>query len=181
MASDGCQVGSDLMHGGQVRSFTWSADSQLAATGSEAHMARLWDVSTGQAMGTPIDLGMPVYGVFLSPDRRLLLAHSSRGNSGFWYMPTCRQISPGLGRGGAVSAVALSPDGNRVAKGELDGTVRIQPTPTPVSDQVDKLRLWVQVLTGLESDPTTGGRTLDREEWLEKKRLLDSMGGPPAP
>ena len=178
-ASDGVPVGQELQHLGSVRQVAWSPNGKLIATGSEDRMARLWDSTTGNLLGTPIDLGKPVYSVEFSRDGSILLACSSGGHTGMWDTATCRPIGPEFEHGAPIYSAAFHPDGRLVATGDHRGSIRFWPVPERVQGESERLRLWVQVLTGLEGDPVTGGLELTPEAWAEKKRLLDTLGGPP--
>ncbi len=178
-ASDGSPVGQELHHLGSVRKVAWSPTGKAIATGSEDHLARIWDAGTGNLLGTPIDLGMPVYSVEFSRDGSSLLACSSGGRTGLWDTATCRPIGPEFEQGARIYTAVFHPDGRLVATGDHKGSIRFWPVPEPVQGDSARLRLWVQVLTGLEGDPETGGLELTPEAWAEKKRLLDRLGGPP--
>ena len=178
-ADDGVPVGQELHHVASVHQVAWSSDGKKIATGSEDNLARLWDASTGKLLGTPIDLGRPVFSVEFSRDGSSLLACSSRGRTGLWDTATCRPIGPEFEQGAPIYSAAFRPDGRLVATGDYQGSICFWPVPERVQGDSERLRLWIQVLTGLEGDPVTGGLELTPEAWAEKKRLLDSLGGSP--
>jgi WD40 repeat protein len=78
-----------------------------------------------------------------------------------------------------VWAAAFSPDGRTVLTGSWDKTARLWSVPTPAQGDVDRLRLEVQVLTGLELDEQGDYRLLDAAAWREHRdRLGQAADGP---
>ena len=71
-----------------------------------------------------------------------------------------------------MTAVAFLPDGKSVAAAS-DGDIHIWPLPLPVSDDVDRLRLRLQVWTGMELRDVVDYQTLAPETWLERKQKLE--------
>jgi hypothetical protein len=49
------------------------------------------------------------------------------------------------------------------------------PLPAPVSDDIDRLRLQFQVWTGAELRDVVGYQPLTPEEWLKRKRRLETV------
>ena len=84
-----------------------------------------------------------------------------------------------------MTAVAFRPDGRSVLTGSLDRTARIWPVTAPVAGDVERITLWTQVLTGLYVDyrQSTIGLVLlrDQRDWMEDRRRLQALGGPPMP
>src|SRR6185295_9885714 len=50
-----------------------SADGELIATASQDATVRIWESSTGQPIGRPLRLGVPVWALQFSDDGRFLL------------------------------------------------------------------------------------------------------------
>ena len=49
------------------------------------------------------------------------------------------------------------------------------------NEPVERLTLWVQVLTGRELDAGGSARDLESATWHERRRRLQELGGPPLP
>jgi len=63
-----------------------------------------------------------------------------------------------------------------------DKTVRVWDSPSPVEGSKERLRLWVQAITGSELEPEQDAiRVLDTPTWRERRRRLEELGGPPEP
>jgi hypothetical protein len=50
-----------------------------------------------------------------------------------------------------------------------------------VPDEVEWVTAWVETMTGLQIGPTGSADLLTADEWNERKRRLDELGGPPWP
>jgi WD40 repeat protein/serine/threonine protein kinase len=102
------------VHEESVASVAISADSLRAATADRAGRIVLWDVNSGQPIGTPIDLmlGTRVNDVTFSPDgESLWIAADDQRLSRLSFRT--RQIVDRLDHDGFVTQVALSKDGRR--------------------------------------------------------------------
>jgi WD40 repeat protein len=75
--------------------------------------------------------------------------------------------------------VAFSPDGKTALTGSDDHYARLWSIPSPVRGEVDRIQLWIQVLTGIELDPQGDYRVLDAAIWQERRERLRQLGGPP--
>jgi WD40 repeat protein len=80
---------------------------------------------------------------------------------------------------GRVRAVAFSPDGKRIITGCGDNTARLWELPEPAEGDVERIRLWVQVLTGMELGSDEVIRILDARAWRERQQRLAGLDGAP--
>jgi WD40 repeat protein len=94
---------------------------------------------------------------------------------------TGKLLGPPLFQPGLVQALACSPDGTRVVTTGQDGTARLWQAPVPLSPEVERLRLWVQVATGMDLDASGIPRELDAAAWRQRWLRLQELGGPPLP
>jgi hypothetical protein len=79
-----------------------------------------------------------------------------------------------------VLAATFTLDGKAVLTGCGDG-VRRWPVARPAEGSETRLRLWAQVLTGMEIDAAEEVRVLDGREWQERRQRLEELGGSPLP
>lgn len=73
-----------LIPGDRVRSFSWSPDGTLGATGDRASNVRLWDAATGEPVGMALDHTNAVNELAFTPDGRWLVAGVADGKLDTW-------------------------------------------------------------------------------------------------
>jgi hypothetical protein len=49
----------------------------------------------------------------------------------------------------------------------------------PVPDEPERVRAWIETMTGMKIGITGSSELLTAEEWAERKKKLDELGGPP--
>jgi tetratricopeptide (TPR) repeat protein len=76
--------------------------------------------------------------------------------------------------------VAFSPNGRFLLTTD-SSTARLWDAPSPLPDDVLRLAAWVEAATGQELDERGSIRVLTRTDWLERRRRLEQLGGPPSP
>jgi hypothetical protein len=157
-----------------------SPDGKTAATAGLDRFVRLWDAATGQPKGLPLPHQMEgIRDLKFSPDGRTLLSCSYDQTVRLWDVATGKPLGPPLLHPHMVKLVAISPDGRRLATGCDDGRVRTAELPRPVAGDVGRVRLWVEVLTGLELDTAGAVRELDPDALRPRQEQLQRLGGPP--
>jgi WD40 repeat protein len=102
---------------------------------------RLWNAATGKSLGSPLTGdGQGLLDVVFSPDGRYVAASSGTldfgkpykppGNVIIWDTETRKKVKTLSGHTGSVSSLAFSPDGQRLASGSWDMTVKTWDAPT---------------------------------------------------
>ncbi len=76
---------------------------------------------------------------------------------------------------GSVVAVAFSPDGKTVITGSDDMTARLWDIPLPAPNEHDRLKLFVEVRTGLFFDESGRLQPLTQKQWLDRKKKLKAL------
>ncbi len=120
-----------------INNVAFSADGRFLATVSQDTDVKLWDVATGQEIGTLTGHGQPVNAVAFSPDGSRL---ATAGNDGFiilWDTTSLELITPLNGQDGAVNDIAFHPDGQRLIAAYASSAVRLW----DISNRRSELRL----------------------------------------
>jgi WD40 repeat protein len=153
-----------LLHEAAVNAMAFSPDGQFIASGSRDKTVRIWDAKTGNPIGQPpqcdgavgqiLDAALRTFdldwtdeppkchsaavnAVVFSPDGQLIASGSQDKTVRLWDAKTGNPIGQPTGNSfpsivslafrheAAVNAVAFSPDGQRIASGGADKTVRL--------------------------------------------------------
>jgi WD40 repeat protein/serine/threonine protein kinase len=155
-----------------------SPDGQWILTGSHDQTARLWQSKTGKLLGAVRHQGL-VSGVAFSPDGKMLLTASYDHRAQLWDRTLLQAIGPPIRHPRPVSSVAFAPEGATLATGCHDGRVRLFSVPRPLAGKVERIQLWLQVVSGQEMDARGSTSVLDAATWKERRHALEQLGGPP--
>jgi len=103
----------------------FSPDGTRVATAGEDKTATLWDVKTGNPIGTPMLHESSVTCVAFSPDGTRLATGSADDTVRLWDATTGESLGEPMQHDGNVLSVCFSPDGTRIATCSLDKTARL--------------------------------------------------------
>ena len=107
-----------------IRSFAFSPDGKLLASGSYDHTARIWDAQTGKLVHVLQHQGY-VFAESFSRDGRSLVTSSQDGAAYVWDVATGQRELLLVGATGPLNAAAFSPDGSEIATASADQLGRI--------------------------------------------------------
>lgn len=102
-----------------------SPDGATIVTGAAGVTGRLWNTSTGQPIGNPLNHKASIMRVAFSPDGRTILTGSGDKTAQLWNAADGTPCGPVLTHADEVYAVAFSPDGRTVLTGCKDSTARL--------------------------------------------------------
>jgi eukaryotic-like serine/threonine-protein kinase len=137
-----------------------------------------WDSTTGNELALPkfhADGGF-VKGVF-SPDGGQILTVNSDRVARLWDVATGQTLGPPLGRYDA-SLVAFSSDGRKLISAGQHGRLALWDVPNPLPGDSERLRLWIEVLTGLKLDEDDAIHPLTADALRQRRQRLETLGGP---
>jgi WD40 repeat protein len=122
---------------GRVRSLAFSDDGTCLATGAETGQVQIWQVADGALRSALSGPGPAVVGLSFAHDGRSLAGGDADGQVRIWKITPpsggkagSRRRDTGqpiciAGHAGAVEQLAYSPNGDILASGSSDGTVRL--------------------------------------------------------
>jgi WD40 repeat protein len=166
-----------LAHAAAVTACGFDARGLRLATGCRDGTVLVWDARTRQPLVEPLRHDGEVSAVSFSPDGHTLLTGSLDGTARFWDAGSGKQLGPIMWHAGDVRAVAFHPNGHRAATGGKDRTVWQWRTPAPpVQGEPAQVRLWVEVLTGMELTEAGAVQVLPAGALAERGLRLREMG-----
>ncbi len=112
-------------HSEGINAVTFSPDGRFLATVSRDTDVKLWDIVTGQQIGSLNAHAQPVNAVAFSPDSSQL---ATAGDDGFiilWNLERLELITVLNGQDGAVNDIVFHPNGERLLAGYSSGAMRL--------------------------------------------------------
>lgn len=125
-------LGPNLSLGDEPTGICYSTDDRRLAAGQGSALgkiAQIWDVASGQPIGSPI-AGGQFAGCAFSLDGKFLYTANGDRTVGFWDAATGAPVFPPGRHDDAVVSLQISPDGRRLLSGGYDATVRVWETST---------------------------------------------------
>jgi TRAP-type C4-dicarboxylate transport system substrate-binding protein len=112
-------------HPEAVAAVAFSPDGKYIATGCDDHIARVWDIASGELVREFTGHQGHVNGIKFSLDSRLLLTGSEDKTARLWDIAAGQTLRIFQGHRADVQGVTFSPDGNLIATGSNDRSARV--------------------------------------------------------
>ena len=123
-------------HEDRVTSVALSPDGKTIVSGGYDGTVRLWDITSGKAIGQPFTGHKDfVISVAFSPDGKTIVSGGEDKTVRLWDTSGKAIGQPFKGHEGIVTSVAFSPDGKTLVSGGEDKTVRLWDTSGQASGQ----------------------------------------------
>jgi WD40 repeat protein len=176
---------------GRLARFSPDGKLLLAAASGGRGQVRLWNTATGEPVGEPLEHPHQIDSFAFSPDGRTIVTGglqadrqditSGQGVIHLWDTTTRLPLSAPLRlNGGANPNVLFSPDGRFVlVAGGGSWRLPLWQVPQPVEGDVERVRLWLEVATGLGLDAGGAVVELDAKTWQQRRQQLEKLGGLP--
>jgi eukaryotic-like serine/threonine-protein kinase len=171
-------LGDPIPNHGCVVGGRFSPDGKSILIAYEDGSVRLWDLATRKPLIPPLRHQSDAPNLAFSPDGKTFATGSSDKTVRLWDTATGQPIGPILRHTGAVGSVAFVDDGKSLFTG--GGEYRLFAIPGDLPDEIERMAAWVEVITGLRLDKQQALiQVLDNAAWLECRKQLMQLGGPP--
>jgi WD40 repeat protein/serine/threonine protein kinase len=184
-AATGEAAAPPINHSGPVYAAAFRPDGRQIVTGGENNTVWVWETATGASVGKPMIHRASVVGVAFAPDGRTILSGAHDRVARLWSAGTSDPLGPALTHPGRVLCVAFSADGRFVASGDDLGYIRTWTVPDPIPGSPERIRLWVEAITGMWIDtrdnPDGVARIVELPGLRAVRDRLAALGGPPIP
>ncbi len=173
-----------LPHVDPVHAVAFSPDGSKLLTGSGDTSilrgeARQWDVTKRISLHQPLRHNAAVHSVAYSSHGRMLVTGSADGTAQVWNAITGRRLGLPLLHGQPVDLVAFSSGGVKVISASKNGCAKIWPNPRPRSVELDKIQLWLEVVSGMALELTTEGIVqtcvLPPKDWRQRRQRFERL------
>jgi WD40 repeat protein/tRNA A-37 threonylcarbamoyl transferase component Bud32 len=162
----------------RVQCLALSADGTVLLAGCLDGTARAWRTDTWQPIGRVLQDSTAIVTVALSHDGRLALTGAMNQAARLWDVQLGRPLDAPYPVHVVGGGVGFSGDGKRILLAARDGVVRVYPVPVPVPGSVERVRRWIEVITGTEMGEHDSLRPLDRKTWEQRQHELVPLDSP---
>jgi WD40 repeat protein len=192
-ADTGQAIGTGLSHRELVTA-AFSPDGKYLVTGGVVigkgtGEARLWEVAGGKQVGPGLSHRAPITQVAFSPDGKLLLVGGADNSARLWDMTIGRPMGPsfgmaaplveGQGKQQGIRALAFSRDGKTIVLADSSNTLQQWNVPMALAGDRQRIRLWVQTISGKEVDARGVFTDVEARLWEDRQQALLDQGGWP--
>ena len=156
------QEGNTVLTGSGVPLTTRSSTSD--SYWEEGGQVRLWDSQSGRPLCGPLRLEAPIKAMAFSPDGRMFVTGTWRGNVCLWSVALAKPLGLELS-GNAFDELCFSQDGESVVGAEQSSHVWMWTVLCRLVGRNDQVTRWVQVTTGLYLDESGTVGPLREPAW----------------
>jgi WD40 repeat protein len=175
-------VGAPLRHPGGLALAIFRPDGRAVVTaGGSDKGVQIWEVPTGKLLITLPHRGTVSRAVFGLDGKTLVtsswLEFSRAMEVRAWDLAARKPVAPPLAYPQGSQGPYISSDGMKVltVSARQPSTIQVDALemPVPVAGEPERIRLWVEVLVGMELDESGGTHALDAATWQQRRRRLE--------
>ena len=156
----------------------FSPDGKLEVSATSFYRAQIWDIEKSAVKQGAFLHHSRVWGAAIDQQGKTIATASFDCTARLWDVSTGLPLSPSHTHHLGVSEVVFSEDGKHVLTGSWDRSARLWKVAEPVADEVERVTVWVETLTGMRIGPTGAPELLTAEEWTAARKRLAELGGP---
>jgi WD40 repeat protein len=177
-------VGTALKQGGGITAVAFSPDGRRFLTASRDSTCLIRDVATQRLIAPPLQHDQAILAAVFSHDGRMVLTAGEDHTARLWEAETGRPIGLPVTHETIVRHVGFGVDSQTIltvadSSDACQLIARTWKVPLPVEGDPERLRLWVQVITGIELEADGSICGLDADTWRQQRDRLEELGGPP--
>jgi WD40 repeat protein len=95
------------------------------------------------------------------------------GTARLWNAEDGSSLGAVLQHRGPVNRVVFSRDGKTILTASSDGTARLWTPPPPIEGKSPHVKLWLEVLTGMELDADQTVHLLPADAWQKRRQEVE--------
>jgi WD40 repeat protein len=166
---------------GPINRVAFIGDRPVLALGEGSRLVQIWDPQMRRTIGTPLaELTGTTSALTFTPDGRMILTGSwERKQAQLWDAATGKAIGPPLLHGDAVHQVAFTANGRKMVSASVNTEIRRAEVPTPIAGSSERVRCWIELLTGKGLDAQASVWKLSSDALRRRRERLQELGGPP--
>jgi WD40 repeat protein len=114
-----------MHHEKAINDASFSPDGNRIVTASNDNTARVWDATTGKALGEPMRHEGLVWRASFSPDSSRIVTASADKAARLWNATTGNALGEPMHHKEAINSASFSPDGSSIVTASADATARL--------------------------------------------------------
>lgn len=176
-ANTGKQIIS-FKHDDIVRTAVFNTGGNKILTASDDYTARVWNVATGEQVGSSLKHTTYVGSAAFSPDGKWIITAGWDKAAHLWDAITLKEIGVAKKHEGTVTSAVFSPDNKWILTAGYDSTVRLWEIAGDLDIPTSLFKLQAKATTGIAYNIETGEtRCIPAQEWKALREEYDKKGG----
>jgi len=166
-------------HAAPVDQVRLSPDDRLCLTACRDGSARLWDTSTGKQVGRPLSHPAAVHSCGFHADGRSFFTGTRAGHLQRWDVALGKPLGPSLRFSSSVLRIMNTAHEQVLIRTDFAADAILCKPPPALAGDVRRIKLAVEVLTGMEMTDDGALHELPAAAWQQRRQALALLGGHP--